>query len=84
MSGIFVVDVSVALSWLLPGEDTIRTLPLRDHAVESNRVELFVPPIFWSEVAIVLGYQQGDREYQKQKQLRHLNHCWIFKLMSAS
>jgi len=37
--------------WLLPGEDTIRTLPLRDYAVESNRVELLVPSIFWSEVA---------------------------------
>ena len=50
----FVVDASVALSWVLPGEDTSRTLLLRDFAVNNNYVELFVPPIFWYEVANVL------------------------------
>ncbi|MCL6614417.1 MAG: type II toxin-antitoxin system VapC family toxin [Firmicutes bacterium] len=53
MNSRFVIDASVALSWLLPGEDTNRTLRLRDHAV-NERVELFVPPIFWYEVANVL------------------------------
>jgi len=50
----FVVDTSVALSWLLPGEDTHRTLPLRDYAVENPQVELLIPPTFWYEVANVL------------------------------
>jgi predicted nucleic acid-binding protein len=54
MDGNVVVDASVALSWLLPGEDTSDTLLLRDYAVEDKQVKLFVPPIFWYEVANVL------------------------------
>jgi len=45
-----VLDASVALSWLLPGEETQRTLPLRDHAAKNPQLELAVPPIFWYEV----------------------------------
>ncbi len=45
-----VLDASVALSWLLPGEETQRTLPLRDRATENPQLELVVPPIFWYEV----------------------------------
>lgn len=54
MNSRFVIDASVALSWLLPGEDTNQTLLLRDHAVNNSHIELFVPPIFWYEVANVL------------------------------
>lgn len=54
MTQSYVVDASVALSWLLPGEDTHRTLPLRDRAAENPRVELLIPPTFWYEVANVL------------------------------
>jgi predicted nucleic acid-binding protein len=54
MNSRFVIDASVALSWILPGEDTNRTLRLRDQAVNNNLVELFVPPIFWYEVGNVL------------------------------
>lgn len=49
-----VVDASVALSWLLPGEETNKTLLLRDYALENSHVKLLVPPIFWYEVANVL------------------------------
>ncbi|MCL6592082.1 MAG: type II toxin-antitoxin system VapC family toxin [Firmicutes bacterium] len=54
MSGRFVIDASVALSWILPGEDTNRTLRLRDQAVNNDQIELYVPPIFWYEVGNVL------------------------------
>ncbi len=54
MSKIVVVDASVALSWLLPGEETNKTLLLRDYAVEDSDVKLLVPPIFWYELANVL------------------------------
>lgn len=49
-----VVDASVALSWLLPGEDTVLSLPLRERAVDNPEVELMVPPNFWYEVANTL------------------------------
>jgi len=54
MSKNVVVDASVALSWLLPGEETNNTLSLRDYAAASSDVNLFVPPIFWYEIANVL------------------------------
>jgi predicted nucleic acid-binding protein len=49
-----VIDASVALSWLLPGEATNRTLLLRDHAVNNEHIELLAPPTFWYEIANVL------------------------------
>lgn len=49
-----VVDALVALSWLLPGEETPLCLSLRDGAVDNPEVELFVPPNFWYEVANTL------------------------------
>lgn len=54
MSDMVVVDASVALSWLLPGEETDKTLLLRDYAAKNSHVKLLVPPIFWYEVANVL------------------------------
>ncbi|MCW3488597.1 type II toxin-antitoxin system VapC family toxin [Dethiobacter alkaliphilus] len=54
MSNVVVVDASVALSWLLPGEETDKTLTLRNQAVKDRAVKLLVPPIFWYEVANVL------------------------------
>ncbi len=49
-----VVDASVALSWLLPGEGTPLCLSLRDDVVDNSGIELFVPPNFWYEVANTL------------------------------
>lgn len=69
ISNRFVVDASVALSWLLPGEDTNQTLLLRDYAVKNSRVELFVPPIFWYEVANVL-WVAAKRERITQTEAR--------------
>jgi predicted nucleic acid-binding protein len=54
MSDIVVVDASVALSWLLPGEQTNKTLFLRDYAAANSNVKLLVPTVFWYEVANVL------------------------------
>jgi predicted nucleic acid-binding protein len=54
MSDMVVVDASVALSWLLPGEESSKTLLLRDYAAKNSHVKLLVPPIFWYEVANVL------------------------------
>lgn len=48
------VDASVALSWLLPGEQTNKTLFLRDYAAANSNVKLLVPTVFWYEVANVL------------------------------
>ncbi len=62
-----VVDASVALSWLLPGEETSSTLSLRDYAAANSDVNLFVPPIFWYEVANVLWVAVNrDRMTQSQ------------------
>lgn len=49
-----VVDASVALSWVLPGEDDQRVIELRDRAVQQPGMTLLVPPIFWCEVANAL------------------------------
>lgn len=54
MSNNVVVDASVALSWLIPGEKTNSTLSLRDYAAVNSDVNLFVPTIFWCEIANVL------------------------------
>ena len=49
-----VVDASVALSWVLPGEDTQHVIELRDRAANKPSVSLLVPSTFWYEVANVL------------------------------
>ncbi|NPV80509.1 MAG: type II toxin-antitoxin system VapC family toxin [Firmicutes bacterium] len=49
-----VVDASVALSWVLPGEDTQDVIKLRDRAADKPGISLFVPPTFWYEVANAL------------------------------
>lgn len=49
-----VVDASVALSWVLPAEDTEQALSLRSHALNNLQMILLVPPTFWYEVTNVL------------------------------
>lgn len=67
MSNSVVVDASVALTWLLPGEETNSTLSLRDYAAANSDVNLFVPPIFWYEIANVLwGAFKRERITQPQ------------------
>lgn len=48
------VDASVALAWVLPGEDSQAVLELRDRAAGTPGTLLLVPPTFWYEVANVL------------------------------
>lgn len=50
MSQGVITDASVALSWVLPGEASERTLSLRDRAVRELSLRLLVPPLFWCEV----------------------------------
>ncbi|MFO7952963.1 MAG: type II toxin-antitoxin system VapC family toxin [Bacillota bacterium] len=49
-----VLDASVALSWVLPGEDSAMTLPLRDWAVKDPGLELLVTSFFHYELANAL------------------------------
>jgi predicted nucleic acid-binding protein len=48
-----VLDASVALAWVLPGETSDEALRLRNLAVEEP-ITLFCPPTFWYEVANAL------------------------------
>jgi predicted nucleic acid-binding protein len=49
-----VIDASVALSWVLPAEDTVQALSLRSHVLNNPQTILLVPPTFWYEVTNVL------------------------------
>ncbi len=51
---IIILDASVALSWLLPGEESARTLLLKKKAVDNPDWQLFTPPVFWCEIANTL------------------------------
>lgn len=48
-----VLDASVALAWVIPGENSDDALRLRDLALE-DRFSLLCPPTFWYEVANAL------------------------------
>ena len=49
-----VIDASIALSWVLPAEETPSALTLRDKLVDSSVMEPLVPPHYWYEVANTL------------------------------
>ena len=49
-----VIDASIALSWVLPGEVTLTSLTLRDNLADLPEAELLVPPNYWYEVANTL------------------------------
>ena len=53
-----VLDTSVALSRVLPGEETAKTLPLRDIASDYPRFDLSAPSFFCYEVANALWAAQ--------------------------
>jgi predicted nucleic acid-binding protein len=75
MSEIVVVDASVALSWLLPGEETNKTLLLRDYAVANSDIKLLVPPIFWYEVANVLWVAVKKERIAQSEAMEGLKRC---------
>ncbi len=49
-----VLDASIALSWVLPSEETPSSLMLRDKLVDFPGVDLLVPPNYWYGVANTL------------------------------
>lgn len=61
-----IVDASVALSWVLPGEAFQETRNLRDRAIEDPDVALLVPPTFWYEVsnALWVGVRRGRLDHR--------------------
>ncbi len=80
MSSIYVVDASVALAWILPGEDTEQTLKLRDIAVDNHLVELFVPPVFWYEIANTLWVATKRNRLNKSDAFEALDALLDFQL----
>jgi predicted nucleic acid-binding protein len=63
VKGAAVVDASVALAWLLPGEATDVALALRQKAVDRPALALLVPPLFWYEIRCpALGPRFTDAE----------------------
>ncbi len=74
------MDASVALSWLLPGEETQRTLLLRDLATENLQVELLVPPIFWYEVGNTLWVAVRRKRMAQTDAIKALESLMEFQL----
>lgn len=66
------VDASVALSWILPGEETSAALHLRDEAVANLQLLLIVPPTFWYEVANVLWVAKRRKRLNRDKAIEAL------------
>ncbi len=75
-----VVDTSVALSWLLPGEKTEDALLLRNKAVEYSRIKLLIPPIFWFEVANVLWVSVKRERIDRSQAYEALESLMDFQL----
>lgn len=50
-----VLDASIALGWLLGDERNDGVMQLADKVQDDPNLRLAVPPMFWSEVANVLG-----------------------------
>jgi len=67
-----VVDASVALAWVLPGEDTKNALLLRNKAAENPQPILLIPPTFWFEVASVLWFAMRRNRIKKSSAIKAL------------
>jgi predicted nucleic acid-binding protein len=67
------------LSWLLPGEETNKTLLLRDYAVAKSDIKLLVPPIFWYEVANVLWVAVKRKRIAQSEAIEGLKALLDFK-----
>jgi predicted nucleic acid-binding protein len=68
-----VIDASVALSWVLPAEDTDQALSLRNHALNNPQTILLVPPTFWYEVTNVLWVATRRQRLSNQNALKALD-----------
>jgi predicted nucleic acid-binding protein len=60
------VDASIALSWVLPGEESAKTAVLRDSALEDPALALLVPPAFWYEISnsLWVNIRRGRLKHQ--------------------
>ncbi len=67
-----VIDASVALSWVLPAEDTDQALSLRNNALDNPQTLLLVPPTFWHEVTNVLWVAIRRKRLNRQNALKAL------------
>jgi len=65
-----VIDASVALSWVLPAEDTNQALSLRSYVLDNPQVLLLVPPNFWYETANVLWVATCRKRLNRQDALK--------------
>jgi len=76
-----VIDASVALSWVLPSEDTNQALSLRRYALDNPEVLLLVPPNFWYEVANVLWVAIRRKRLNRQDAMNALELLVSFEFM---
>ena len=84
MNSTVIVDASVALSWILPGEKTNKTILLRDYAVENGDVKLLVPTIFWYEVANVLWVAVKRKRIVQSEAIEGLRALLDFRIDTAA
>jgi len=84
MNSTVIVDASVALSWILPGEKTNKTILLRDYAVENGDVKLLVPTIFWYEVANVLWGAVKRKRIVQSEAIEGLRALLDFRIDTAA
>ena len=75
-----VIDASVALSWVLPAEDTDQALSLRSYALENPQTLLLVPPTFWYEVTNVFWEAVRRKRLNRQNALKALELLIDFEL----
>lgn len=68
-----VIDASVALSWVLPAEDTDQALSLRNHTLNNPQTILLVPPTFWYEVTNVLWVATRRQRLNNHNALKALD-----------
>ncbi len=78
-----VLDASVALSWVLPGEDTGLTLPLKKYASSQPQFELFVTAFFYYEVANALWVVQRRKRISQDTAKESLQAIIDFNLSTV-
>jgi len=76
-----VIDASVALSWVLPTEDTNQALSLRNYALDDPQLLLLAPPNFWYETANVLWVAIRRKRLNRQDALKAMELLVSFEIM---
>ena len=75
------IDASVALSWVLPSDDTNQALSLRNQALDNPEFVIMVPPIFWYEVANVFWVAIRRKRMDRQDAIKSLELLINFEFM---